>query len=149
MTTIVQVVTEADLSVLAQLAAPGRPRSIRSGRRSVRRPVLLLGGTRSARGVPSGSPRRRTPGRHGQPAHDGAHAEAGRPPSRWGYLGNLYVHPDHRRRGIATLLVEAVLAHAAVRGPNACIVHPNERSLTFWRRSAFGEASDLLVCQLT
>ena len=50
----------------------------------------------------------------------------------------------HRRRGVGTLLVEAVLAHAAARGLERVIAHPNERSLPFWRRSAFAEAADLL-----
>ena len=70
------------------------------------------------------------------------------PAGRWGYLGNLFVLPGDRRSGVATLLVEALLADAAARGLERVIAHPSERSLPFWRRSPFGEASDLLVCQL-
>jgi GNAT superfamily N-acetyltransferase len=67
------------------------------------------------------------------------------PSGGWGYLGNLFVLPDHRRRGVATLLVEALLARAADGGLERVITHPSERSLPFWRRSAFGEAQDLFV----
>jgi GNAT superfamily N-acetyltransferase len=65
--------------------------------------------------------------------------------SRWGYLGNLYVVPDHRLTGVGTLLVTVLLATAAQRGLERVLVHPNEASLPFWRRTAFVGASDLLV----
>jgi GNAT superfamily N-acetyltransferase len=71
------------------------------------------------------------------------------PPGRWGYLGNLYVLPDQRRNGVGTLLVDAVLAYSVAHNFERVIVHPNEASLSFWRRSAFGAASELLVCQLS
>ncbi len=69
----------------------------------------------------------------------------GRPPSRWGYLGNLYVLPDHRLSGVATHLVTTLLGTAARRGLERVLVHPNERSLPFWRRTSFVDVSDLLV----
>jgi GNAT superfamily N-acetyltransferase len=72
-----------------------------------------------------------------------------RPDSRWGYLGNLFVVADHRRAGVGSLLVEAVLTDAAARGLERILVHPNERSQPFWQRSAFEQASDLLVYQLS
>jgi GNAT superfamily N-acetyltransferase len=74
---------------------------------------------------------------------------SGRPDSRWGYLGNLFVVADHRRAGVGSLLVEAVLTDAAARGLERILVHPNERSQPFWQRSAFEQASDLLVYQLS
>jgi GNAT superfamily N-acetyltransferase len=69
----------------------------------------------------------------------------GLPTSQWGYLGNLYVLPDHRLTGVGTQLVTALLATAAQRGLGRVLVHPNEGSLPFWRRTAFVGASDLLV----
>ena len=72
----------------------------------------------------------------------------GRPESRWGYLGNLFVVADHRRAGVGSLLVEAVLTDAASGGLERILVHPNEPSQPFWQRSPFEEASDLLVYQL-
>jgi GNAT superfamily N-acetyltransferase len=69
----------------------------------------------------------------------------GLPTSQWGHLGNLYVLPDHRLTGVGTQLVTALLATAAQRGLERVLVHPNERSLPFWRRTAFVVASDLLV----
>jgi GNAT superfamily N-acetyltransferase len=71
----------------------------------------------------------------------------GRPDSRWGYLGNLFVVAGHRRAGVATRLVEALLAAAADRGLEHVVVHPNEQSGPFWRHSLF-EPSDLLVHRL-
>ena len=69
----------------------------------------------------------------------------GLPTSRWGYLGNLYVLPDHRLTGVGTQLVTALLAAATQRGLERVLVHPNEASLPFWRRTAFVGVSDLLV----
>jgi GNAT superfamily N-acetyltransferase len=69
----------------------------------------------------------------------------GGPSGGWGYLGNLFVLPDHRRSGVGRRLVEAVLADAAIQGLERVMVHPNERSLPFWRHSAFSEAADLFV----
>ena len=69
----------------------------------------------------------------------------GLPSGGWGYLGNLFVLPASRRSGVGTQLVEAVLSHAAARGLERVIVHPNHASQPFWRRSAFSQASDLFV----
>jgi GNAT superfamily N-acetyltransferase len=57
------------------------------------------------------------------------------------------VLPDHRRAGVGTQLVTALLASAAQRGLERVLVHPNEGSLPFWRRTAFVAASDLMVHQ--
>jgi len=67
------------------------------------------------------------------------------PSGRWGYLGNLFVLPGYRRGGVGTLLVEAVLSHAAAGELERVVAHPNDRSLPFWRHSAFGQAEDLFV----
>jgi GNAT superfamily N-acetyltransferase len=69
----------------------------------------------------------------------------GRPTSCWGYLGNLYVLPDHRLAGVGTQLVTTLLETATQRELERVLVHPNERSLPFWRRTAFVETSDLLA----
>ena len=67
------------------------------------------------------------------------------PSGGWGYLGNLFVLPASRRSGVGRLLVEAVLSHAAARDLERVIVHPNHASLPFWMRSPFRQASDLFV----
>ena len=70
----------------------------------------------------------------------------GLPSGGWGYLGNLFVRPRLRAAAASGLsLVEAVLRHAAARDLERVIVHPNDASLPFWRRSAFSQASDLFV----
>ena len=51
------------------------------------------------------------------------------PSGRWGYLGNLFVLPAWRRRGVGTRLVDAVRAHAAARDLEHVIAHPNDRVL--------------------
>ena len=72
----------------------------------------------------------------------------GRDGGRWGHLGNLFVLPEHRGAGIATKLVDAVLADASARGFERVVVHPNEASRAFWRSTAFAETTDLLVREL-
>jgi GNAT superfamily N-acetyltransferase len=72
---------------------------------------------------------------------------SGHATSRWGYLGNLYVLPDHRLTGVGTQLVTALLATAAQRGLERVLVHPNEGTLPFWSRAGFVGVSDLLVHQ--
>src|SRR4051794_1349164 len=36
----------------------------------------------------------------------------GRPDSRWGYLSNMYVRAEYRKRGIASALLAAIIATA-------------------------------------
>jgi GNAT superfamily N-acetyltransferase len=149
MTTTAQLATEADLSVLARLRSawtaevdPGADDAAFAGRFS-----SWMAEERGRRtfwiardgGRPVGMVNLLVVERMPQPRQ---------PAGRWGYLGNLFVLPDHRRCGVATLLVAALLTDAAARGLERVIAHPNERSLPFWRRSSFGEASELLVCQL-
>ena len=69
----------------------------------------------------------------------------GRPPSYWGYLGNAYVRPEWRSRGIGTALVELLLAYAAAEGFVRVVLSPGERSVPFYRRAGFGPADSLLV----
>ena len=72
----------------------------------------------------------------------------GRPGGRWGHLGNLFVLPGHRRAGVATMLVDTVLAGAAAQGLERVVVHPNEASLAFWRSTRFVTTTDLLVREM-
>jgi GNAT superfamily N-acetyltransferase len=69
----------------------------------------------------------------------------GRPPSRWGYLGNAYVLPAWRSRGIGTALVEALLAYARGAGFARVVLAPSERSVPLYRRAGFGPADALLL----
>ena len=69
----------------------------------------------------------------------------GRPPSRWGYLGNLYVLPDHRLTGVRHSSSPPSWGPPQSVARALVLVHPNERSVPFWRRTAFVDTSDLLV----
>jgi GNAT superfamily N-acetyltransferase len=69
----------------------------------------------------------------------------GRPPSRWGYLGNAYVLPQRRDRGIGTALLTTLLEHARTEGYARLVLSPSARSVPFYRRAGFGPASALLL----
>ena len=69
----------------------------------------------------------------------------GRPPARWGYLGNAYVLAPWRSRGIGTALLTALLSYAQAEGFVRVVLSPSERSVPFYRRAGFGPASSLLV----
>ncbi len=63
----------------------------------------------------------------------------------WGYLGNLYVRPEHRDAGIGTRLLDALIAHADDVGLERIVLSPSERSVPLYRRSGFGAADQLLL----
>ena len=63
----------------------------------------------------------------------------------WGYLGNMYVEPDYRNRGIGSLLLAALVAHADAQGLARVVLHPTERSVPFYRRAGFDAATQLLL----
>jgi GNAT superfamily N-acetyltransferase len=69
----------------------------------------------------------------------------GRPPSRWGYLGNAYVLPAYRSRGIGTALVAALLAHARAAGLVRVLLAPSELSRPLYARAGFTPAADALL----
>jgi GNAT superfamily N-acetyltransferase len=72
----------------------------------------------------------------------------GRTPSQWGYLGNAFVLPAWRSRGIGTALLTALLDHARAERFTRIVLHPSERSLPFYQRAGFGPATSLLVAEL-
>jgi GNAT superfamily N-acetyltransferase len=72
----------------------------------------------------------------------------GRPPSRWGYLGNAYVLPDWRSRGIGTALLTALLEHARSERFARIVLSPSDRSIPFYRRAGFAPATTLLLTEL-
>ena len=69
----------------------------------------------------------------------------GRPPGRWGYLGNAFVVAAHRNQGVGQQLLDAVLGHAAGHGFVRVVLSPSERSIPFYRRAGFRAADELLV----
>ena len=68
---------------------------------------------------------------------------------RRGYLQHLAVDPQHRRRGIATALIAAVLARLAAQGiakSHVFVLDAEPAALAFWRaRRGWGERHDIRV----
>jgi GNAT superfamily N-acetyltransferase len=69
----------------------------------------------------------------------------GRPPSRWGYLGNAFVLSAYRDRGIGAQLIDTVLDYADGNGFVRLVLSPTCRSVSFYERAGFGPASTLML----
>jgi GNAT superfamily N-acetyltransferase len=69
----------------------------------------------------------------------------GRPPSRWGYLGNFFVLAGHRDAGIGARLLEACTSYADAERFVRIVLSPSERSVPLYARAGFGPASELLL----
>jgi GNAT superfamily N-acetyltransferase len=72
----------------------------------------------------------------------------GRPPGRWGYLGNAFVLRAYRDNGIGGRLVAALLAYADRSGLARVVLSPSPRSVPFYRRLGFGAADMLMARRL-
>jgi GNAT superfamily N-acetyltransferase len=72
----------------------------------------------------------------------------GRPPSAWGYLGNVYVQPAHRNRGVGGALLGAAVAEARRRGYERVVLNPSEPSVSLYLRAGFAPANGLLLLDL-
>ncbi len=61
----------------------------------------------------------------------------GRPDSRWGYVGNMFVHERFRNRGIGSALLTTIIAVADERGYARLVLSPSARARPFYRRAGF------------
>ena len=68
--------------------------------------------------------------------------------SRWCYLGNAYVLPKHRDRGVGAALLAAAVDHARACEAVRIVLSPSERSVPFYRRAGFGLATMLMAKSL-
>lgn len=73
----------------------------------------------------------------------------GQQPSRWGYISNVFVVPEHRDSGVGRQLLDAAVAHADENGFARVVLAPSTRSIPFYRRAGFGDADSLLLRELT
>jgi len=73
----------------------------------------------------------------------------GRPPSRWGYLANLYVRPAHRAAGAGSQLLDAAIQRARADGFVRMVLAPSELALPLYNRHGFRAADELLLLPLT
>ncbi len=65
--------------------------------------------------------------------------------SRWCYLSNAFVLPEHRDRGVGSTLLKAVMNHARLCGAVRIVLSPSERSVPFYQRAGFGPATMLMA----
>jgi GNAT superfamily N-acetyltransferase len=69
----------------------------------------------------------------------------GRPPSRWGYLGNAFVPASYRGQGIGERLVAALLEYADAEGLVRVVLSPSARSVSLYEPLGFGAAHMLMA----
>jgi GNAT superfamily N-acetyltransferase len=69
----------------------------------------------------------------------------GRTQSRWGYLANFYVRPDHRGSGLGQRLLTACTEYADGQGLVRIVLSPSERSVSLYRRLGFATATELML----
>ena len=61
----------------------------------------------------------------------------GRPDSRWGYVGNMFVREDFRDFGIGSALLRTIITAADERCYARLVLSPSARALPFYRRAGF------------
>ncbi len=69
----------------------------------------------------------------------------GTQPGSWGYLGNMFVLPGHRDRGVGSVLLNAVLARADADDMALVLLHPSHRSVPFYARHGFAPDHERMV----
>ncbi|MCZ2404734.1 GNAT family N-acetyltransferase [Paenarthrobacter sp. Z7-10] len=69
----------------------------------------------------------------------------GKKSSCWVYLGNVFVSPDHRNRGVGGKLLEAATTYSQDISAARMVLSPSAQSQNFYRRHGFVPAEELLV----
>jgi GNAT superfamily N-acetyltransferase len=73
--------------------------------------------------------------------------QPGRQAGSWGYLANAFVLAAYRNRGVGSLLLRALLAHADDQGYLRVVLRPAGRAVPFYQRAGFTFNTGLLVRQ--
>lgn len=71
--------------------------------------------------------------------------EPGRPTTSWGYIGNLFVHPDRRDAGTGAALLSAAIDDAKRRKLARLVLNPSPRSVPLYERAGFNREHGLLT----
>ena len=66
----------------------------------------------------------------------------GRPDSRWGYVGNMFVREDVRSQGVGSALLTRIITAADDRCYARLVLSPSARALPFFQRAGFIVADD-------
>lgn len=69
----------------------------------------------------------------------------GRPVSRWGCVGNVFVLAGDRNSGVGSQLLDACTSYADAENFTRLVLSPTERSIPFYSRAGFGTATSLLL----
>jgi GNAT superfamily N-acetyltransferase len=72
----------------------------------------------------------------------------GVPNGRWGYLGNVWVDPAQRRRGVATALMTAAIDWCRAGSFQRIVVNPSEMSASLYLGLGFRPADELMRLDL-
>ena len=67
---------------------------------------------------------------------------------RWAYVANVWVDPDHRRRGVGTLMMDHVTAWCREVGMERIVLNPSAMSVPMYRALGFRPADDLMRLDL-
>lgn len=63
----------------------------------------------------------------------------------WGYLGNLFVLPQHRGHRVGRDLIAACTAYADANDFARIVLSPSHASIPLYERAGFGAAAELMV----
>lgn len=72
----------------------------------------------------------------------------GVPDGRWGYVGNVWVDPTQRRRGVATALMTAVIDWCRAGSFERIVLNPSEMSMPMYRGLGFRPSDELMRLDL-
>lgn len=74
--------------------------------------------------------------------------QPGRPPRPWGYVHHVFVLASHRGAGIGAALLDLLIADCRAAGHARLVLHPRDRSWSFYERLDFRPADDLVALPL-
>lgn len=72
-------------------------------------------------------------------------------PAPCGIVNNLIVHPDHRGKGLGTMLLRAMENTARAQGVRTCLLNvelADARTMRFYERMGFRSVATLMAAQL-
>jgi len=67
---------------------------------------------------------------------------------KWAYVGQVYVHDAHRRRGLGRTLMTEVITWAREQGMVRLVLNPSEMSVGMYRSLGFRPAAQMLRLDL-